>query len=153
MSWLSCSVYLSGWLVQSDLSWLSCPSCLVRDILSEMSSPDLSVMSRLSCYHCPAPGHLVQCSPDATIMSWQSCHFCPFQAHLSRLTCQDCPVRTFLSRLVRMKWDCRLSTVGKHVVSHHNNSGHRRDRELGFVFVWKALVWRITLTLKKCENL
>jgi hypothetical protein len=55
--------------------------------------------------------------------------------------------------MVRMKWDCRLSTVVKYVVSHQNNSGHRRDRELGFVFVWKALVWRITLTLKKCENL
>jgi hypothetical protein len=42
-----------GRLVQSDLSLLSCPSCLVPDVLSKTSCPDSSVLSRLSCPSCP----------------------------------------------------------------------------------------------------
>jgi hypothetical protein len=102
--WLSCPGYLSGWLVQSDLSLLSCPSCLVPDVC-----PRCTVLTSLPCPGCPVPavllfqlpcpGHLVHCSPDTT---------CNFLAVLSSLsfpgwpfvpTCRDCHVPTVLYQL------------------------------------------------------
>jgi hypothetical protein len=82
-----------GWIVQSNLSQLSCPCYMVPDVLSKISCPDPSILSRPHVQgvrlQLPCPGHLVQCFPfhDATVMSLQSCQFCPFQAHLSRFTC------------------------------------------------------------------
>jgi hypothetical protein len=73
---LSCPCNLSWRLVQSDLSQLSCASCLVPDVLSK-----IPVLTWLSCPSCPVPAaptkqpcpsNLVHCSLYVTVTFWQS---------------------------------------------------------------------------------
>jgi hypothetical protein len=79
LSSLSCSGYLSDRLVQSDLSRLSCPSCLVQDVLSRPSWHVLAVL---------VPVALPRQLWSTTLLTPVLCSGSPFQAHLSRLTSQ-----------------------------------------------------------------
>ncbi len=80
------SFHSAGWLVQSELSQLFCPSCLVPDVLSKIFCLDPSVLS--SCIPVALP------RPRFPLFSWCNVHVVAVLSSLffpcspSRLTCQ-----------------------------------------------------------------
>jgi hypothetical protein len=85
MSWLFFPGYLSGRLVHSYLSLLSCQSCPAPDVLSKISCSDQSVLCRPSC-----PGY-----PVLVVLSELSCLRCHVPDVLSQLAWlfyPSCPV-------------------------------------------------------------
>ncbi len=62
---LTCHADLSCWPVQTDLSWLYCPSGPVPDVLCQ-----------LTCHGCPIPLSCPSCNVRA-VLFWQSCPLFP----------------------------------------------------------------------------
>jgi hypothetical protein len=70
---------LSGQLVQSDLSCLSCPYCRVPYVLYRLSCqgcPSVVFPSRMHCFRCPG----------LSVMFWPSCPYSPVLGVLSGLS-------------------------------------------------------------------
>ncbi len=72
-------VYLSGRLLQTDLSRLSCHRCPVLAVLSWLSWHGCLVLVVLSQMSCP----VFSIRPVVSVLSWLSCHSCPALTFLS----------------------------------------------------------------------
>ncbi len=87
---LSCSGFLSGRLVQSELSKLSCP---VQYVLSWPVCPAPAGLSQLSCLSCPVPNALLQATLSTAFQIPLSCHGSTVISVLSMFTWLGWPVR------------------------------------------------------------